>query len=138
MSSIFKSLRQVEFRDTDAAGIVHFSVFFLYMEEAEHELLRSRGLSVLEHSDQGTISWPRVSCRCDYRSPLRFEDRVQIDVSIARLGSKSITYAFVFSCEGRSVAEGEVTAVCCRLVANEAPQSIEIPDWMRQRLADQP
>ena len=27
----FTTTRRVEFRDTDAAGIMHFSVFFLYM-----------------------------------------------------------------------------------------------------------
>ena len=46
MSQVFKTERRVEFRDTDAAGIVHFSVFFAYMEQAEHEFLRSLGLSV--------------------------------------------------------------------------------------------
>ena len=46
MGKVFKTRRRVEFRDTDMAGIVHFSVFFAYMEQAEHELLRSLGLGV--------------------------------------------------------------------------------------------
>ena len=37
----FRTTRRVEFRDTDAAGIVHFSAFFFYMESVEHEFLRS-------------------------------------------------------------------------------------------------
>ena len=32
--------RRVEFSETDAAGIVHFSNFFRYMEGAEHAFLR--------------------------------------------------------------------------------------------------
>ena len=47
MPQSFRTSRRVEFRDTDAAGIVHFSVFFTWMEAAEHELLRSLGLSVV-------------------------------------------------------------------------------------------
>ncbi|MCG8653286.1 MAG: hypothetical protein MI861_25835, partial [Pirellulales bacterium] len=39
----FSTKRRVEFRDTDAAGIVHFSAFFPMMEAAEHEMLRSLG-----------------------------------------------------------------------------------------------
>ena len=31
-------VRRVQFYETDAGGIVHFSVYFRYMEEAEHEL----------------------------------------------------------------------------------------------------
>ena len=42
----FKTRRRVEFRDTDAAGIVHFSAFFFWMESAEHELLRAAGVDV--------------------------------------------------------------------------------------------
>lgn len=36
-----ESERRVECRDADAAGIVHFSAFFVYLEQAEHELLRA-------------------------------------------------------------------------------------------------
>ena len=38
--------RRVQFYETDAAGIVHFSWFFRYMEEAEHALWREAGLSI--------------------------------------------------------------------------------------------
>ena len=42
----YRTCRRVEFRDTDAAGIMHFSTYFTYMEEVEHEFLRSLGTSV--------------------------------------------------------------------------------------------
>jgi 4-hydroxybenzoyl-CoA thioesterase/acyl-CoA thioester hydrolase len=35
MTPSFITTRRVEFRDTDAAGIMHFSVFFTAMESAE-------------------------------------------------------------------------------------------------------
>src|SRR5213078_989612 len=46
MPAVFRTTRRVEFADTDMAGIVHFANFFRYMESAEHEFLRSHGLSV--------------------------------------------------------------------------------------------
>ena len=53
--------RRVEFAETDAAGMVHFSVFFRYMEEAEHAAWRAAGLDIFEgHEEQ---SWPRISAR---------------------------------------------------------------------------
>src|SRR5690606_37511976 len=70
----FTLRRRVEFRDTDAAGIVHFSVYFNYMEEAEHALLRSLGTSVVTSDAEGPISWPRVAAACEFRGALRFED----------------------------------------------------------------
>ena len=68
MVATYKTTRRVEFRDTDAAGIMHFSAFFTRMEEAEHELIRHIGLSVFDRDEEGTISWPRVSARSTGRS----------------------------------------------------------------------
>ena len=121
----FRSQRRVEFRDTDAAGIAHFSTFFNYMEEVEHEFLRSLGLSVVMHDDQGVVSWPRVSAQCDYQGAVRFEDVVDVELSVARVGEKSVTYHFVFRHDGRQVAEGRLTAVCCRM-DDGAPRSVPI------------
>ena len=36
MACEFKLTRQVEFSETDMAGIMHFSNFFRFMEAAEH------------------------------------------------------------------------------------------------------
>lgn len=126
--------RRIEFRDTDAAGIAHFSAFFNFMEQAEHELLRSLGLSVMMHDAEGAISWPRVSVRCDFQSPVKFEDVVDIDVGIARLGERSVTYGFNFTHQGRPVAKGQIAAVCCRLKPGEPPVSIAIPEWIAEKL----
>ena len=130
----FTTKRQVEFRDTDAAGMVHFSVFFNYMEEAEHAFLRSLGLSVLTHDALGPLSWPRVRASCDYKQAVRFEQVVDIDLSVRRVGEKSVTYDFAFRQGPQVVAHGELTTVCCRLSAAAPPQSIAIPAEIRARL----
>lgn len=134
MSQPFILRRRVEFRDTDAAGIMHFSVYFNYMEVAEHELLRSLGTSVFFHDDQGDISWPRVSVACEYRGALKFEDEVEIQVRIERLGEKSVTYIFEFAKDGKEIARGKVTAVCCRLASDQPPKSIAIPQEIAAKL----
>lgn len=134
MAQPFKTQRRVEFRDTDAARMAHFSVFFVYMEQAEHELWRHLGLSIMLADDQGTISFPRVGARCDYQGAIRFEDVVDIEVAVVRLGEKSITYEFNFSHNGRAVASGQTTTVCCRLEDGGALKSIPIPAWIVEKL----
>jgi len=59
MSQTFKHRRIIEFRDTDMAGIVHFSNFFSYMEQAEHAFLRSVDLGVFCEIDGESA--PKVS-----------------------------------------------------------------------------
>jgi acyl-CoA thioester hydrolase len=134
MNRVEQVTRRVEWRDTDAAGIAHFSTFFLFMEEAEHEFLRRRGLSVFMHDEHGPFSWPRVSVSCDYQSAVKFEDVLTIDVSVEHVGTKSLTYAFVIRCGERQAATGKTTCVCCRVSQSGPPVSIEIPTWIREKL----
>ncbi|HWB08043.1 MAG TPA: thioesterase family protein [Pirellulales bacterium] len=134
MTEPYRSQRRVEFRDTDAAGIAHFSVFFNYMEEVEHEFLRSQGLSVVMHDAEGVLSWPRVSAQCDYQGAVRFEDVLDVELNVDRVGEKSVTYHFVFRHRGRQVADGRLTAVCCRMEQG-TPRAVPIPDEIAARLS---
>jgi acyl-CoA thioester hydrolase len=135
MATPFRVTRRVEFYDTDMAGIVHFANFFRYMESAEVEFLRARGLSVAwRQSDAERLGFPRVSASCDYRKPIRFEDEIEITVVIARLGRKSVTYNFEFFCRGEQVATGSVSAACCRKLPDGGLEAIEIPADLRAKL----
>ena len=42
----YRLKRRVQFYETDMAGIVHFSWFFRYLEEAEHAMWREAGLTI--------------------------------------------------------------------------------------------
>jgi len=135
MGSSFTTSRRVEFRDTDAAGIVHFASFFEWMEEVEHEFLRQLGVSVMMVSDGVRVSWPRVHTSCDYHSVLRFADVVDVDLTLAKLGTSSVTYHFAFRFQEHEVASGKVVTVCCRINDDQPPQSVPIPDTVREKLS---
>ncbi len=129
MTKKFVTQRRVEFCETDAAGIVHFASYLCYMEQAEHELLRSIGLSVCQPQEDGWhLSWPRVRVECDFQGSARFEEVLTVHVSVARLGTKSVTYHFEFLRGVEAIATGRVIAVCCLVKTGYPLQSIAIPD----------
>ena len=144
-SPIFTWHRRVEFSETDAAGIAHFSSFFLYMEQAEHALFRSLGLSVFaKHSASPyenagglnplDVTWPRVHCSCDFSAPAFFEDNLTIDVLIDRLGSKSLNYKHIISRSGELIATGHITTVCSQVDSQSLRLvSCPIPDGIRKQ-----
>jgi len=124
----FATRRRVEFRDTDAAGIAHFSAFFFWMESVEHELLRRVDVAVVERHTGGTpVSWPRVSVACDYKSAVRFDDQLNIFVGVDEIGRSSVAYAFRFEHNGAWVAQGRVVAVRCLMHAECKPEAVAIP-----------
>jgi acyl-CoA thioester hydrolase len=130
----FRTTHRVEFHETDMAGIVHFSNFFRYMECAEVEFLRARGLSVAMPWEGEHIGFPRVSAKCDYLKSARFEDVLDIAVTIERIGEKSVTYGFEFTHAGETIAHGTVTSVCCRFEPGHRLDAVPIPASYRARL----
>ena len=108
--------RKVEFADTDMAGIMHFAHFYRWMEVCEHEFLRAAGLSVHMKTEEGQIGWPRVNTSCRFKSPLRFEDEVEICLRVREMRDRSIVYAFEFWKEENGerirAAVGKTVAAC--------------------------
>ena len=127
----FRSRQRVEFADTDMAGIVHFSNFFRYMERAEHEFLRSLGLSVHAVNGDDLVSWPRVSADCKFCAPLSFEDELDVHLLVREKRAKSVTYEFRFCKQDAEdlVAVGSITVVCVSIDrATGRMAAIAIPD----------
>lgn len=133
--AVFRVERRVEFHETDMAGIVHFSNFFRYMEYAEVAFLRSLGLNVKLEMDDMQLGFPRVAAACDYLKPARFEDVLEIAVTVDRLGAKSVTYAMEFTRGTEVIARGKVTSVCCRVGEDKQLQAMDIPPVYRDKVA---
>jgi 4-hydroxybenzoyl-CoA thioesterase/acyl-CoA thioester hydrolase len=123
--------RRVQYRDTDASGIVHFSAFFCYAEEAEHAMWRSAGLSV--EPRETDIGWPRVSASFDFRRPLRFEDEIEVRIRVVAKNAKTFTFESVIASRGEIAAVGTITTICVRKRPGEPLKAIDIPDEIASR-----
>ena len=121
----FTITRKVEFSETDMAGIVHFSVFYRYMEYAEHAFFRSLGRSIAD-PNLG-VGWPRVHCKCDFKKPLKFEDEVEIHLLVSAKTTKSISYQFRLLKADSEVARGTITVVCVRRNEGDGMKATSIP-----------
>ncbi|MCG3127609.1 MAG: putative esterase [Phycisphaerae bacterium] len=122
----------VEFSDTDAAGVVHFSNYLRFMERVEHAFWRSLGRSVITEATDAHISFPRVRAECDYLLPARFEDVIDAALTVENIGTKSVSFRVEFSLRGRAIARGRMVAVCCRMLPRGKLESIEIPEMLRK------
>jgi YbgC/YbaW family acyl-CoA thioester hydrolase len=129
--SEYRLLRRVNFYETDAAGIVHFSTYFRYMEEAEHALWRAAGITIAERN--ASIGWPRVGVSFDYFRPLRFEEEFEILIRIVEIGKNKIRYSCVLSSAGEKVAAGAMTIVCVSRRPNEPMKATPIPPEIASR-----
>jgi YbgC/YbaW family acyl-CoA thioester hydrolase len=119
--------RRIEWIDTDAAGIYHWTTAFRLLEAAEAALHTALGIE-----DRTFGAMPRISVSVDFRRPLRFNDPVEIDLAVGSLGRSSIVYALeIHGPDGLAVA-GEVTAC---FVDKETLRAVTWPEDLRDRLA---
>ena len=109
--------RRVLFYEVDQAGIVHFSWFFRYMEEAEHALWREAGLSIAPR--ESAFVFPRVSASFDYHAPLRFEDEVDVHIRIVGMTAKTMRYACILTRDQTRIASGSLAIVCATRIGDE-------------------
>lgn len=106
--------RMVEWPDTDAAGHYHHSSVIRWVEAAEAELHERLGLPDLF----GRV--PRVRYEVDYLARLWFRDRVQVELTVAEVGTTSVRYVF-------EVRRGEEVAARGSMVCVSSDPSADPP-----------
>lgn len=79
---------QVEWIDTDAAGIYHNSTVLRFVEAAEARLMAGHGLH------DYFLAAPRVRYEVDFERPLFFGQQVTTVVELSHLGTASMTFGF--------------------------------------------
>ena len=132
----FTLTRRVEFHETDAAGLMHFSNFYRWMEVCEHEWFRTLGLEIMSAGPDGFLrGWPRRESSCAHLRPLRCGDMVRIRATLDEAGESSLGYSFVFEKDrpGRwtEVASGRMTTVHVRKDATGRMESEAMPAAVR-------
>ena len=132
MATELRVRRRVQFSETDAAGIVHFSCFFRYFEDAEHALWREAGLSI--HPEQSPIGWPRVAASCEFHRALKFEQEFDVTVRIRELTTRAITYAGEITRDGETIATGSWKIACVAKQPDGSMKSTDIPEDIARRL----
>jgi acyl-CoA thioester hydrolase len=124
MSAGFVYTRRVVFYETDLAGVVHFSNYFRYMEEAEHALWRAAGMRI--DGVDLHVGWPRVSATFDYKRPLHYEDEIQITVDVSAVTRRTIQYACRITKGDTVIGTGSMTTACVTREAGSM-RAIDIP-----------
>ena len=98
--------RRLAWPDTDAAGVWHHSTLWRWAEEAEAELHRDLGIT--GHTFGHT---PRRHVEADFLAPLRFDDLVDVEITVASVGRTSVRYEVTVHHDDVLVARAGFTAV---------------------------
>src|SRR5438552_18860226 len=87
----FSAQTRVGFSDTDAQGIVYYGRYLPYFDQARVEYHRSLGLLGMEIGEEGQEFVMRA-LSVDYHAPAVFDDLIEVNVRLGRIGRTSATY----------------------------------------------
>lgn len=116
-------------------GHVNNAVYFTYFEQARFKHWRA-----LWHFGEERFPGPGVilaRAECDYKSPARYGDLLEVRLTVAHLGRTSFTYEYeiVSVDDGRMIATGKSVQV---MFDYDKGAPVPIPDDIRALLVKSP
>ena len=131
----FKRERLIRFSDCDPAGIVFYPQYFVMFNGLVEDWVdEGLGIGFRRLVIERQTGLPTVRLEADFRAVSRMGDRVELALSVERLGSRSIT----LNSRCTSLEDGELrmqmrqVLVCTSL---QTHQAIEVPADMREAIA---
>ncbi len=127
----FRTTIQVRFGDVDHAGIVYYPHFYIYFHEAFEDFFNLSGIPYFELLDKHRIGFPTVHVETDFRKPLRYGDSLDVELSVAKLGRRSLTMRY----QGYRHRDGELSVTAATTLAcvdMDSFQPREMPEMLRE------
>ena len=97
---------RVRYAETDAMGIVHHSVYPIWMELGRSDFLRELGQSYAEWEAQG-VMMSVGELQVKYRAPAKYDELVEVRTRLAEAGRRKVVFAYEIWREDVKLAEGQ-------------------------------
>ena len=95
MSRSFVRHYEVRFGEIDHAGVMYYPALFDRMhrgfEDFWSEAAHMKYAQVL---DVDNLGFPLINIESNFRAPFRFGERLRLDIDIARIGTRSVSFRF--------------------------------------------
>ncbi len=127
----FSAKTRVGFSDTDAQGIVYYGRYMPYFDLARVEYHRHLDMLRTEPSDRQFVM---RAMTVEYHAPARFDDPIEVDVRVKRIGTSSVTYEFAAYLEGDALAVTATQTLVLLDLAERRP--CPVPEWWRERIRE--
>lgn len=124
---------RVRYAETDRMGVVYYANYLVWFEVGRTEWLRHSGWSYGAMEREAGVQLPVIEAHCEYRSPARYDDEVDIDAEATLLTPVRIRFDYTLtrSTDAAVLAQGHT--VHAAVDVNGRP--CRLPDRVRESLA---
>ena len=125
---------RVYWEDTDAGGVVYYANYLKFMERARSEWLRALGFEQDELRDGAGVIFVVRRVEVDYLAPARFNDVIDVDVSVHEVGRASLSVKQTLTRGPTRLVSAQVRLAC---VDASHFKPVKIPQPILQALAQE-
>ena len=124
---------KVYYKDIDQMGIVYYSRYFEYFEEARTEMLSSIGLDYSNVEENGAML-PVIEAHCEYKKGATFSQDIIVKTYIRELPKVKIKFEYKICPAGSDeiLLSGYTVHACTNLKG----KPIKMPKYIRKILQD--
>ena len=98
--------KRVYYHDTDCGGVVYYSNYLKYFEEARTDLVRAENYPYKKIEDDGIIL-PVSDARLQYKSPLEYDEEYLVETNTEYVKNMSTKFLYkIKKNDGTIVCEG--------------------------------
>ena len=124
---------KVYYKDIDQMGIVYYSRYFEYFEEARTEMLSSIGLDYSNIEENGAML-PVIEAHCEYKKGATFSQDLIVKTYIRELPKVKIKFEYKICPAGSD--EILLTGYTVHACTNLKGKPVKMPKYIRKILQD--
>ncbi len=121
---------RVTYKETDQMGVVYYSNYLVWFEMDRTEYFREKGLVYKDLEKKDKIYLPVAEAHCRYKTPLRYDDLVEISVELTEAGKTRITFEYEVKKDGTVMTTGYTK----HAFVNGKGKPVEVPEKVREFL----
>ncbi len=129
---MFIAHNKVRMHDTDMAGILYFANQFRFVHDAWEDLVESEDLSFHRVLHEEDFLFVIVHVEADYLAALNIGDRLEVHVSVEKIGTSSFTMVYNIFKENRDLV-GRAKTVHVT-IDKASRKKISIPHHLKAKL----
>jgi 1,4-dihydroxy-2-naphthoyl-CoA hydrolase len=130
---MYRSLRTIRLRETDATGVLYFAEQLKLALEAFEAFLSEKKFHLMDLIRQGEFLLPVVHVEANYMHPLRVGDEVEMRLEVEKVGSSSFTLKTIFYLKEMLVGDVRIVHVA---TSSETGRSIVLPQVLVDLLVE--
>jgi acyl-CoA thioester hydrolase len=94
MSKDFSVEIRVRYADTDQMGVVYYANYFVWLEIARTEFLRSLGVDYRNIEEEEHLALPVIEAYCKYKAPAKYDEIIEIKTSFTLVRNSRLRFDY--------------------------------------------